>query len=100
MPSPINKKVIKRLATLARFELTEREEEKLRKDLQSIIAFFGELQELNTEHITPIAGGTHLRSIFREDRSSENTHHKSGVEDFPEKDNGFLKVPPIFENND
>jgi len=46
---------------------------------------------------TPMAGGTDLKNIFREDTERENTNQGAGVEAFPEKEKGYLKVPPVFE---
>lgn len=97
MPSPINKKVIKHLAELARLELEEREEEKLLKDLQKILDHFAELQELDTKDVSPMTGGTSLRSVFRDDGAGGSTNLGSGAHAFPDEKDGFLKVPPVFE---
>lgn len=105
----INKKTLEYLAELSRIELNERDEEKLLKDLQKILDYFEELKEVDTEKIEPMAGGTTERNVFREDvltgadaekipRESALSRRKSAlVEQFPEKENGFLKVPPVFE---
>lgn len=100
MPSPINKKTLKHLSLLARIELTPKEEEKLLKDLQKILDHFTELQEVDTEDIEGITGGTALRNVFREDEEQEGTNRGMGVEDFPESHGGFLKVPAVFEEDD
>lgn len=96
MASIINKKTLKHLAELSRIELTAREEEKITKDLQDILDHFEELKKLDTENVRPMAGGTHLRNIFREDEERENKYSGAGVEGFPEKEAGFLKVPSVF----
>ncbi len=97
MPSPINKKTLEHLAQLARIELEEREEEKLLKDLQNILEHFKELQELDTSDVAALSGGTDFRNIFREDGERENTDRGAGTEQFPEKHDGYLKIPPVFE---
>lgn len=105
----INKKTLEYLAELSRIELEKESGEKLLKDLQKILAYFEELKEVDTENIEPMAGGTIEKNVFREDtltqinadNISENQHknlRKSAiVEQFPEKEDGFLKVPPVFE---
>lgn len=95
----INKKSLEHLADLVRIELKAGEEERFLKDLEKILAYFQELQQLNTDNVTPMTGGTELKSVFRED---EKTRDKSGetrraVQAFPEEEKGYLKVPPIFE---
>lgn len=112
----INKKTLEYLAELSRIELEKESGEKLLKDLQKILAYFEELKEVDTENIEPMAGGTIEKNVFREDTltqiNADNTQinannisenqrknlRKSAiVEQFPEKEDGFLKVPPVFE---
>ena len=93
----ITKEELRHLAELARIELDPQEEEKLLKDLGSILDYFKELQKLDTANVPPMTGGTDLRNIFRDDTERENTNRGAGVEAFPESESGFLKVPPVFE---
>jgi len=97
MPSPIDKKSLERLAELARIELDPKEEERLLQDLPKILDYFKELQELDTSNVEPMAGSTTLKNAFRDDDASEKTNLRAGVEQFPETENGFLKIPPVFE---
>ena len=93
----ITKEELRHLAELARIELDPKEEEKLLKDLGSILNYFQELQKLDTANVPPMTGGTDLRNIFREDTECENTNQGAGVEAFPQNESGFLKVPPVFD---
>jgi aspartyl-tRNA(Asn)/glutamyl-tRNA(Gln) amidotransferase subunit C len=97
MASPISKTTLEHLAKLARIELDPAEEEKLLRDLGEILAYFGELEKLDTSNVAPMAGGTDLKNAFREDAERENTDRGAGVEAFPESKDGFLKIPPVFE---
>ena len=98
MARSISSKELQHLAELARIELDPQEEEKLLRDLGNILDYFQELQELDTANVAPMAGGTDLRNVFRGDTERENTNRGAGVEAFPEKEGGFLKVPPVFED--
>jgi len=93
----ITKRDLEHLAKLARIELDPKEEEKLLADLTNILDHFKELQGVATENVTPMAGGTDLKNVFREDTERENTNRGEGVDAFPEKHDGFLKIPPVFE---
>ena len=93
----ITKHELEHLASLARIELDPKEEEKLLKDLSNILDHFKELQTLDTTNVAPMTGGTDLLNIFREDAEHENTNRGAGVDAFPESKNGYLKVPPVFE---
>ncbi len=99
MPSLINKKLLQHLTELARLELMNREEERLLKDLQEILSHFEELQKLDTADIKPVSGGTNLKNIFREDELRVNKYAGAGAEAFPDNEDGFLKIPPVFEND-
>jgi len=101
----INKKTIEYLAELSRIELNPKKEEKLLSDLQSILGHFDELNEVNTDGVEPLAGGTIEKNVFRNDETIDDklqTTNKEKIrnniiEAFPEKDGDYLKVPPVFE---
>ncbi len=95
MASGITKETIRHLAKLARLELAAEEEERFLGDIQKILAHFDELQKLDTSSAPPMTGGTRLTNVFREDVAGE-TNRGAGVEQFPESENGFLKIPPVF----
>jgi aspartyl-tRNA(Asn)/glutamyl-tRNA(Gln) amidotransferase subunit C len=97
MSSSINKKELEHLAELSRIKLDPKEEEKLLTDLGAILDYFKELQELSTDDVPPMTGGTDLLNSFRDDTERENTNQGAGVEAFPESKDGYLKVPPVFE---
>ena len=101
MPTPIDEKTLKRLEELARIEIKSDAENKLLKDLQKILEHFEELKTVDTENVEPMAGGTVETNVFREDKPSDKRQTASDrlIEQFPEKENGFLKVPAVFENN-
>ncbi|MBI5306570.1 Asp-tRNA(Asn)/Glu-tRNA(Gln) amidotransferase subunit GatC [Candidatus Wolfebacteria bacterium] len=99
MKKIIDKEILKHLTELARIELESGKEEKLLKDMEKILEYFEELKSVNTESIEPMAGGTIQKNIFREDSLNIKIPMLAEklVKQFPEKENGFLKVPGVFE---
>jgi aspartyl-tRNA(Asn)/glutamyl-tRNA(Gln) amidotransferase subunit C len=97
MSSSISKRDLEHLAKLARIEIDPKEEEKLAEDLGKILDHFKELQSLDTSNVEPMTGGTDLKNIFRGDTERENTNRGAGLDAFPEKQDGYLKIPPVFE---
>lgn len=94
----LDKKHLEHLAALARIELKAGEEEKLLENLRKILAHFEELKEVDTENVVPMAGGTELKNVFRDDEVKEDRlRGDKSVEAFPEQEKGYLKVPPVFE---
>ncbi|MDO8466553.1 MAG: Asp-tRNA(Asn)/Glu-tRNA(Gln) amidotransferase subunit GatC [bacterium] len=99
--SDITKHSLEHLADLSRLELSEKEEEKFLKDLESILGHFKELEALDTSNILPMTGGTSLTNVFREDGERKSSLAAAPVVDaFPDKERGYLKVPAVFESPD
>lgn len=94
--SNLDIKTLEYLAELGRIELSESEKPKLLKDLQEILNHFEELNKLDTTKVEPMSGGTSKQNIFREDKSKEEENEKL-TDAFPEKEDGFMKIPPVFE---
>lgn len=94
--SEINEKELEHLSELARIELKKGEEQKLQKDLGAILDYFKELQSVDTEGVEPMAGGTELKNVVREDVLGDTDDTGKGPEQFPDKQGAFLKVPPVF----
>lgn len=88
---------LEKLAELSRIELRPEEEEKLQGDMEKILDYFRELQEIKTENVLPVSGGTSLSNAFREDTPGNGKSGEAARMMFPETEDGFLKVPPVFE---
>lgn len=93
----IDNQSLKYLAELGRIELNKKDEDKLLKDIQGIFDYFEELKEIDTKNIEPMTGGTFEKNVFREDEFIEADTSGKLTDAFPEKENGFLKVPAVFE---
>ena len=95
----IDKKTLEYLAELGRIELAESEKEKLLKDLQEILGHFQELQKIDTTDAEPMSGGGLSKDVSRPDEISDRQLKLNDnlIQAFPEKENNFLKVPPVFE---
>ncbi len=98
----INKKTLEYLVELGRVELDKKHGKKMLGDLQNILGHFDELNEVNTDGVEPLAGGTIETNVFRNDRGFEETQNSKLItqnllDAFPDKEGDFLKVPPVFE---
>lgn len=96
---PIQKKDVQHIAHLARIELTEAEEQKFEKDLSAILEFVEKLNEVNTESVEPMTGGTTLENVTRPDEQVDKNlefRAKNLVEAAPETKDGYVKVKAVF----
>jgi len=94
----LNKKEIEHLALLARLGITEKEKEKFRSELSSILDYVAKLNEVDTENIKPTSQVTGLSNIMREDVPAKSGCEKELVEAAPEHQGGCIKTKAILEN--
>lgn len=96
----MDSKEIKKLADLARIDMSEEEMEGVAKDFQSILAYVGQVQEVSGEMGDEIKNKDDYftRNVTREDivtnKSKENTDKI--LSNTPETEDGFVKVKKIM----
>lgn len=92
---------IKHIASLARIRLTEREEEKMKKELSLVLDYIEQLKEVDTDGIEPLYQTTSLVNSMREDNYrqdfelNENLYSKL-IGQAPQRENGFVKVKSVI----
>ena len=93
----INRETIKHLAELSNFSVTEEETERLGKDLQSIINYISQLDELDTKDVEPTYQVLEMENVWREDVlvPTEATREELLAMTKEEKDNQ-IKVPKVL----
>lgn len=97
----INDSTLEKLYKLSRIqpEADTAKREKLLRDIQKVLEHFKELEEVDTSDTEPLAGGSFLLSVSREDVPnvfSEGAKEEFLVGQFPDTESGYLKVPPVF----
>lgn len=102
MSQRINKKTFENLLSLSRIRLTDEEkknkEEKLICDLQNILDYFKELEEVNTENISFTSGGRSGEDEYRADEEKSFFVKKDVLDALPDVKNGYLRVPAVLEH--
>lgn len=63
----IKDEMIEKISILAKLELSEKEIEVLKEDLEKMIGYFDKLNELDTKQIEPMSHVFSMQNIFRED---------------------------------
>lgn len=80
---------INHLLELARMTISEKEKENLSLELDNILNYVRQLQEINTEGIEPLNGGTFFDNVTREDEINPSSLNL--------KKEGYFRVPYIFD---
>ncbi|MGE4554566.1 MAG: Asp-tRNA(Asn)/Glu-tRNA(Gln) amidotransferase subunit GatC [Candidatus Paceibacterota bacterium] len=87
------------LLKLSRLEIEPEEKEKITSQLEDILNFVKKLQEIDTENVEPVAGGTDLVNVLRQDQ--EKPRDLEVINQLKEMgreiSDDYFKIPPIFE---
>ncbi len=92
----VNDALIDKLAGLAKLEFEPQEKERLKKDLQKMIAFVEQLQELNTEGEEPVLQMSTRTDVLREDIQKNTLSREEALKNAPLTDGVFFKVPKVI----
>ena len=67
----IDKKLVKKIATLSKLKIKEKEVEIISKDLSKIITWVEKLNEVDTKDVTPVSNPSDIKIPFREDEIND-----------------------------
>ncbi|MED3574060.1 Asp-tRNA(Asn)/Glu-tRNA(Gln) amidotransferase subunit GatC [Cytobacillus praedii] len=95
--SRISPDQVKHVANLARLAITEEETEKFTNQLDAIISFAEQLNEINTDGVEPTSHVLDLKNVMREDIPQEGLPQSEVLKNAPEHQDGQVKVPSIME---
>tara|TARA_B100000900_G_scaffold16314_1_gene12879 strand:+ start:22 stop:303 length:282 start_codon:yes stop_codon:yes gene_type:complete len=93
----MDNKTVETISYLARLELGEDKKEKITKDLENIINFVAELQDLNTEDIAPLANPLERVAPKRKDSVTSKNRKEAFLSSSPESDQDYFMVPKVVE---
>ncbi len=92
---------VTRVAELASLELTPDEAVHMQKDLNAILDYVAQLNELNTKSVTPLAQVSELEgaaaNVLRADACTPSLDRVTVMAQTPESDGVFFKVPKVIE---
>ena len=89
---------LRRVAFLARLELSEGEQQRLTGDLNSILGQFARLQELDTTGIEPTSHSLPLVNVLRDDAVQASLPREDALRNAPQSRDGSFIVPQIMED--
>jgi aspartyl-tRNA(Asn)/glutamyl-tRNA(Gln) amidotransferase subunit C len=96
---------VRRVAELANLELTPEEEPRMQRDLNAILGYISDLNELDTANVPPMAQvaeilGDQIKAsaeALRTDAMRPSLDRKEIMAEAPETDGIFFKVPKVIE---
>ena len=88
---------VKYIADLARLEFNERELEAFTQHLDNILTYFDKLKEVDTAAVKPTSHAITVRNVFREDQVTESIPRDFCLNNAPEEESDYFRVPKIIE---
>ncbi len=92
----IDDAVIENVSILAKLELSEEEKVQAKLDMEKMLAYIDQLDELDTEGIEPVAHIFPVENVFREDVVTNGDMREMILANAPEEKSGLFVVPQTF----
>ena len=93
----VNNKLIQDIAKLSKLKFDDSAEEKMKADLEKMLAFVDKLNEIDTEGVDPLIYMSEEVNVLREDKVKEATSQEDALKNAPEKDSDYFKVPTVLK---
>lgn len=87
---------VRRIAELAKLDLTEAEVSLYAGQLSNILQYFTRLQAIDTEQVSPTASVLPLRNIMRPDVSGQPLTPEQALANAPDKEDNQFRVSPVL----
>jgi aspartyl-tRNA(Asn)/glutamyl-tRNA(Gln) amidotransferase subunit C len=93
---PLSLDEVRHVAKLARLGLSEEQLAKLSGQLQSILHYIDKLSEVDTAGVEPMAHALPVKNVLRDDVIEPALTVEQVLQNAPETDGRFFKVPKII----
>ena len=87
---------VRKVAELARLELSDADVETMTRQLSAIIDYINELQQVDTTGVEPMAHALDLHDVFRADTPAQSLNADEALANAPARKDDFYRVPPVF----
>jgi aspartyl-tRNA(Asn)/glutamyl-tRNA(Gln) amidotransferase subunit C len=94
----IDRAEVRRIAELARLELTKEGEERMAAELSAVLEFVATLDQLDLAGFEPTAFAPSDGPLREDVANGRRLTNESATAGAPEAEGGFFLVPPIVEN--
>ena len=93
----IDAATVKRIGRLARIRVEEKEVEKYQGELNAILGFVEQLNEVNVEGVEAMTSVTPMQLRRREDKITDGGYPEAIVKNAPLSEDNFFMVPKVVE---
>ena len=87
---------VRKVEQLSRLELQEDQIETYTKQLEEILSYVDQLQEIDTKNIPPTTRAVEVVNAMREDSIEVNSSREDILNQAPHREGDFFRVPKIL----
>lgn len=91
----ITREDVEHISWLASIKISDDEKEKFVDQFNSILDYFHQLDEVDTEGIEPTYRVVDLANVFRDDIACKSLTQEEALKNAPRRENGYFKSPRI-----
>ena len=99
MANKIDESQTRRVAKLARLDLSDEEIAGFSSELSAILEYIEKLDELDTSSVEPLAHCLPIHNVFRDDTVKASLGSEKVLANAPERVDDFFKVPKILDGD-
>ncbi len=88
---------VNKIARLSRLNIPDASKKNLTNDLNNILGFVAQLDEVNTSDVEPLASVTGHKLPLRSDKVTDGNIEDLVLKNAPESSSGFFVVPKVIE---
>ena len=97
MPAKIDPDQVRRIARLARINLTPEELDQFASQLSDVLDYVDQLNELDTDGVEPTTGPLKISNVFRQDQAVRSLSSEQALANAPRTHGDFFAVPKVLE---
>jgi aspartyl-tRNA(Asn)/glutamyl-tRNA(Gln) amidotransferase subunit C len=88
---------VRRIAKLARIRVEDAEVARLQGELNGILGWIEQLNEVDVEGVAPLTGGAQIAMRMREDVVTDGAYPERILANAPDRAGAFFAVPKVVE---
>lgn len=88
---------VDKIAKLARLKFADNEKLKLQKDLNKVLEYIDQLNELDLEGVEPVENINETENVLRKDESEKWLTTEEALKNAPSRTGKFFKVPKVLD---
>ena len=92
----INPSDVRKVAQLARIELSEHQIELYTNQLEKILGYVAQLEQVDTQNVPPTSRAVEVINVLRKDTVESANIRDELLEQAPEREGDFYRVPKIL----